>query len=169
MNFFFELNSQFNSINLHSYGAEITSFDVSATDQAFAFGDNHNGLYIHGTCEKFIINTNPIQPEFADVILSNNYFPLISDVYAPASEISPFSYYAFPKISDFQRLASFMPANQCIRTYRQVPPIGPDILRAMRVVGNIGYVVNPSGIAPNFANNYAHNNGGGSRRSNYSN
>lgn len=147
--------SQINNISLNSYGAEISAFDVSATDQAFAFGDNHNSFYVHGTCDKFHINTNPKQAEYADAIMSSPYVPLMTDYYTPVSEISQFPYYAFPKLSDFRNLLSHMPAKQCIRTYRPTPQIGQEILRSMRVVGNIGYVVNPSGMIPSFQNNGA--------------
>lgn len=159
------LLSPFNSINIHSYGAEITAFDVSATDQAFAFGDSHNGVYVHGTCEKFHINTNPQQPECADALLNNSYYPLVADMYPPISEISPFPYFAFTSATELRRLASYMPPSQCIKTYRHIPPIAPDILNSMRIVGNIGYVVNPSGQF-SLVNNYAHN-GSASRRSNH--
>jgi len=154
------VHSQINNITLHSYGAEISAFDVSATDQAFAFGDNHNFVYIHGTCDKFHINTNPKSAEYADAIMPNPYYSLMNDYYTPVSEISQFPYYAFSKLSDFRSLISHMPAKQCIRTYRPTPLIAPEILRSMRMVGNIGYVVNPAGIMPSFANN-----GTASRRS----
>lgn len=145
--------NQINNIALHSYGAEISAFDVSATDQAFAFGDNHNFVYVHGTCDKFHINTNPKQAEYADVIMPPPYYSLTSDCYTPVSEISQFPYYAFSKLADFRNLVSHMPSKQCIRTYRPTPPIGPDILRSMKVVGNIGYVVNPSGMMPSLNTN----------------
>ena len=81
------------------------------------------------------------------------YYSLTSDCYTPVSEISQFPYYAFSKLADFRNLVSHMPSKQCIRTYRPTPPIGPDILRSMKVVGNIGYVVNPSGMIPSLNTN----------------
>lgn len=156
-----------NKVQMASYSAQITAFDISATDQAFAFGDDHNFVHIHGTCEKFDINTNRKQPEFADPFILNHYYPLMSDNYTPASEISPFVYYTMPPSSfDQRQLASYMPPNQCMRIYRPVPPIGPEILRSMRVVGNIGYVANSPGKIPVIGNNYS-SNGNGSIRSNY--
>ncbi|KPM02511.1 ubiquitin specific protease-like protein 1 [Sarcoptes scabiei] len=149
-----------------SYSAQITAFDISATDQAFAFGDDHNFVHIHGTCEKFDINTNRKQPEFADPFILNHYYPLMSDNYTPASEISPFVYYTMPPSSfDQRQLASYMPPNQCMRIYRPVPPIGPEILRSMRVVGNIGYVANSPGKIPVIGNNYSSNGNGSIRNS----
>ena len=124
---------------------------MSATDQAFAFGDNHNFIYVHGTCDKFHINTNPKQAEYADVIMPSPYVSLVNDYYTPVSEIAQFPYYAFPKLSDFRNLVSHMPAKQCFRTYRPTPVISSELLRKMRMVGNIGYVVNTS-VLP-FTNN----------------
>lgn len=140
---------------------------MSATDQAFAFGDNHNFVYVHGICDKFHINTTPKQAEYADTPLfpSGPYYPLVVATggdgsnntgggtaaayygnHTPVSEMGgpggAFPYYAFPKLADFRSLLSHMPAKACQRTYRPTPPIAPEILRSMRVVGNIGYVVN---------------------------
>lgn len=139
---------------------------MSATDQAFAFGDNHNFVYVHGICDKFHINTTPKQAEYADTPLfpTGPYYPLVVATtggdgsnntggtaayygnHTPVSEMGgpggAFPYYAFPKLADFRSLLSHMPAKACQRTYRPTPPIAPEILRSMRVVGNIGYVVN---------------------------
>lgn len=147
-----------------AFNAQITAFDISATDQAFAFGDNHNFIYIHGTCDKFNINTNPIHPEFADSILPNPYYSLMNDIYTPLSEISPFPYYALPTMDAYRQLASYMPPSQCLQMYRPVPPIAPEILRSMRVVGNIGYLINSPGKILPVGNNYSAN-GNGSIRS----
>ncbi|KAH9423737.1 poly(A)-specific ribonuclease [Dermatophagoides pteronyssinus] len=156
-----------NDVQMPSYDSQVTAFDISATDQAFAFGDNQNCVYIHGTCEKFDINTNRRQPEFADPIMPTPYYSLMTDHYTPISEISPFPYFVLPTMVDYNHLVSYMPTQQCLRVYRPVPPIGPDILRTMRVVGNIGYVVNSPGKIPTAVGNssYSINNGNGSIRS----
>lgn len=118
-------------------GASITSFSVSTSGQALAFGDDNNFIYLYGASNEVDFNANSKQTEFADPIEPVRPVP-ISDEYTPVSTICPFPYYAFN-----ERLLSDMSPEMCKKTYCPVPPISNEILSTMRMVGSIGYAPNP--------------------------
>ncbi|CAG2122114.1 unnamed protein product, partial [Medioppia subpectinata] len=124
------------NVQLPPSGASITSFDVSSTGQALAFGDDHNYIYLYGACSEVDFNMGSKPTEFADPIEPVRAVP-ITDIYTPISEISPFPYWA---ISD--KLLSDMSPDICRKTYRPTPAIDPEILRTLRMVGSIGYAPN---------------------------
>jgi len=124
------------NVELPPSGASITAFDVSATGQAFAFGDDHNFIYLYGACNEVDVNMNSKPTEFADPIEPIRSVP-ITDEYTPISEISQFPYYAIA-----EKLLSDMLPDMCIKTYRPTPAIDPEIIRTMRMVGDIGYAPN---------------------------
>ena len=124
------------SVQLPPSGASITTFDVSSTGQAFAFGDDHNFIYLLGACNEVEYNNNSKPTEFADPIEPIRSVP-INDLWTPISEISPFPYYA---VTD--KLLSDMSPEMCRKSYRPTPPIDPEILRTLRMVGSIGYAPN---------------------------
>ena len=124
------------SVELPPSGASITTFDVSSTGQAFAFGDDHNFIHLLGACNEVDFNINSKPTEFADPIEPIRSVP-ITDSWTPMSEISPFPYFS---ITD--NLLSDMSPEMCHKSYRPVPPIDPQILSTMRMVGDIGYTPN---------------------------
>ena len=124
------------SVQLPPSGASITTFDVSSTGQAFAFGDDHNFIYLLGACNEVDFNINSKPTEFADPIETVRSVP-ITDLWTPMSEISPFPYYA---VTD--KLLSDMSPEMCRKLYRPTPPIDPEIVETIRMVGSIGYAPN---------------------------
>ena len=130
------LRRLYTTFKLPPSGASITSFDVSSTGQALAFGDNHNFIYLLGTCNEVDFNMNSKPTEFADPIEPLRPVP-ITDMFTPLSDICPFPYFAVT-----EKLLSDMSPELCRISYRPTPSIDPEILRSMRMVGSIGYAPN---------------------------
>jgi len=123
-------------------GAMALSFDVSPSNQSLAFGDDHSSISLFsnaGNTEPSF-NIYPRETEFPHPLPS---FPHMSidDPHAIYSSIP------LPHLppGETQYVSDNWPARFAREIYRPIPEIDPQILKAMKMVGTIGY-------APNLGN-----------------
>lgn len=114
-------------------GADILTFDLSSSCQAFAFGDAAGNLHLYGASNEVQFNQFNRPTEFADS--GEPMQPIdIND------EVTPLSSMPLPHSEG--KLLSDWPSELTQVVYRPTPPIESTILNSMRMVGNIGYAPN---------------------------
>lgn len=115
-------------------GTNIRSFATSSSSQALAFGDNAGYLHLYAASDQAQFNTYSRPTEFADSV--EPLHPIdINDELTPLSSI-PLSHCPGKLLSDW-------PEEFMQKVYRPTPPIDPQILGSMKMVGPIGYAPNP--------------------------
>lgn len=119
---------------INTQGGFVTSFDISSSCQALAFGDTGGYLHLFATGEQATFNTYHHAPEFADHLEPLQHIS-ITDELTPLS-IIPMVY------PTNGTLLSDWPDHFCERTYRKPKKIDPEILRTMKIQHNVGYAKN---------------------------
>lgn len=119
-------------------GSFVTSMDISSSCQAFSFSDNAGYAYLYGSNNDVKFNNFSKDTEFADPI---EPLPFLS-----FDDQQSFSCIPFHKteMAKDERLLSDWPEENCKHQFRLKKPIDEDILRSMKMKGNIGYAQRPS-------------------------
>lgn len=114
----------------------IMSFDVSASKQVLAFGDSDGCVHLWADTPEATFNTYPRGTEFALPCLVDSLPHLDWN-----QDLLPLSLIPVPLTNE--TLLSDWPSANCTPAPRHAPPVDPEILRAMKQVGFIGYSPNP--------------------------
>lgn len=108
------------------HGASLTSFDVSSTSQALAFGDDQNVIYLFGSNPEGVNFNMYSQPtEFADPIEPVRQIPM-------TDQFTPLSIIPMPFYDENEKLLSDFPPEMCKRVYKPVQQIDGNILDNMK-------------------------------------
>ncbi|XP_075708229.1 PAN2-PAN3 deadenylation complex catalytic subunit PAN2 isoform X2 [Rhinoderma darwinii] len=114
----------------------IMSFDVSASKQVLAFGDSDGCVHLWADTPEATFNTYPRDTEFALPCMVDSLPHLDWN-----QDLMPLSLIPVPLINE--TLLSDWPSANSTPAPRRAPPVDPEILRAMKQVGFIGYSPNP--------------------------
>ncbi|KAK6190508.1 hypothetical protein SNE40_002365 [Patella caerulea] len=123
--------------HVNSHGAAITSFDISQSCQALAFGDSSSYIHLFSTGDHACFNFEPEAIEFADPVDHIDFIHIMD-------ERTPYS--LIPMIYPTNgHLISDWPMHLAQKIYRKPKAIDPEILRVMKVYNNhnAGYAQNP--------------------------
>ncbi|XP_044758606.1 PAN2-PAN3 deadenylation complex catalytic subunit PAN2 [Coccinella septempunctata] len=123
-------------------GGMCMTFDISASSQAMAFGDNMGQIHLFSTCPEPIFNTYSNITEHADHVLQIPSFD-IGDFNVPLASVP------MPVVGPHVTLSSTWPEQLTQKVYRKAPRIDPEILRTMKMQGPIGYAPNPRNVRRN--------------------
>ncbi|XP_031353190.1 PAN2-PAN3 deadenylation complex catalytic subunit PAN2 isoform X3 [Photinus pyralis] len=129
-------------LQMENPGAMCLAFDTCSTSQALAFGDNAGSIHLFSATSDPVFNTYSRITEHADPV---THFPSFAiDDYE-----TPLSIVPLPIINTDMPLASDWPEHLMQKCYRKSQPIDPEILRAMKMQGPIGYAPNPKATRRN--------------------
>lgn len=123
-------------MHVDTVGQLIMAFDVSSSRQALAFGDSGGCLHLWADSPQVTFNEYSRETEFP--------LPCMSDSVPHldwSDDLAPLSLVSMPYTSD--ALLSDWPTSNCAAIRRRAPPVDPEILRSMKMVGFIGYAPNP--------------------------
>lgn len=112
----------------------ILTFDTSSSGQALALGDAAGYIHFYGASNEVNFNAYSRSTEFPDSVESHPPID-IND------EVTPLSTIPMPHCTG--KLLSDWPEEFTKVQYRCTPPIDPQILGTVRMVGPIGYAPNP--------------------------
>lgn len=119
------------------HGSYITSMDISSSCQAFTFSDDAGYAYLYGLNNDVKFNNFSKEIEMAD--------PVEPLPYLTFDDNQSFSCIPFNKPdSKDDTLLSTWPEENCKKLFRLKKPIDEDILKSMKMKGNIGYAQRPS-------------------------
>ncbi|MEE6512994.1 hypothetical protein FKM82_020413 [Ascaphus truei] len=113
----------------------IMSFDVSASKQVLVFGDSDGCVHLWADSPNVTFNAYPRDTEFALPCMVDN-LPHMDW----SQDLMPLSLIPVPLTETL--LSDWLSANSTPAP-RRAPPVDPEILRAMKKVGFIGYSPNP--------------------------
>ena len=119
------------SINIPP-GSFITSMDISSSCQAFTFSDNAGYAYLYGSNSDVKFNNFSKDIEFVDNL---EPAPFLSFDDNQSFTCIPFNK---PESKD-EKLLSDWPEDNCKQLFRLKKPIDEDILKSMKMKGNIGF------------------------------
>eukprot|EP00095_Tigriopus_kingsejongensis_P002899 maker-scaffold336_size202805-snap-gene-0.16 protein:Tk02899 transcript:maker-scaffold336_size202805-snap-gene-0.16-mRNA-1 annotation:"pab-dependent poly -specific ribonuclease subunit pan2" len=134
-------------------GCSTISMDISPSNQCLAFGDTTNSIHLYSSVEEPILNPYARDTEFADNP-TNHPSMSIEDELAIYSSIPR----PYLPTNETTYLSDYWPDRFNKPGYRPTPPIDPEILRSMKVVGSIGYARNLTNMKRNqvrYANVFA--------------
>ena len=162
---------QMSMFQIHSAameGCNIMSLDISPSNQCLAFGDTSNSINLYASVADPVLNPYARDSEFADPI----------EQLPPMDINDPLAIYASvprPHLPPGQSSYSsdLWPERFMRPGYRPTPDIDAEILKSMKVVGNIGYSRNINNMKRNmmrYANiksrtDTTHNSRSGNQRS----
>ncbi len=120
------------------------TMDISPSNQCLAFGDTSNTLHLYSSVAEPMLNPYSRDSEFADPVETlppmdiNDELAIYSSVPRPHLPEGQTSY-----------CSDYWPDRFNQQIYRPTPEIDQDILRTMKLVGNIGYARNTSNMKRN--------------------
>uniref|UniRef100_A0A8C3G2Z1 PAN2-PAN3 deadenylation complex catalytic subunit PAN2 n=1 Tax=Cyclopterus lumpus TaxID=8103 RepID=A0A8C3G2Z1_CYCLU len=123
--------------HVNTVGQVLMSFDVSSSKQALAFGDSGGCVHLWSDAPEVSFNDYSRETEFA--------LPCLVDTLPQLDwnhDLLPLSIIPTPLTSTEHLLSDWSPA-KATPSPRRAPPVDPEILRAMKTVGFIGYAANP--------------------------
>ncbi|XP_018323979.1 PAN2-PAN3 deadenylation complex catalytic subunit PAN2 isoform X2 [Agrilus planipennis] len=129
-------------LQMENPGAMCLAFDVSATSQAMALGDNTGSIHLFSATSDPLFNSYSRLTEQADHVTP--FQSLAVDDYSV-----PLSAIPLPLLNPEISFASDWPEHLIQKTYRKTPPIDAEILKTMKVKGPIGYAPNPKATRRN--------------------
>lgn len=135
-------NASFDMFQLDTGGAMALSFDISPTNNCIAFGDEHSNisLYCNSGDTEPAFNPYPRETEFPSPLPTYPHMRIddINAIYSsiPLPHLPP---------DQTQYASDNWPERFSREVYWPIPEVDPDILKAMKMVGTIGY-------APNIGN-----------------
>ena len=126
-------------------GCNIMSLDISPSNQCLAFGDTSNSINLYASVADPVLNPYARDSEFADPI----------EQLPPMDINDPLAIYASvprPHLPPGQSSYSsdLWPERFMRPGYRPTPDIDAEILKSMKVVGNIGYSRNINNMKRNM-------------------
>uniref|UniRef100_A0A670HY15 PAN2-PAN3 deadenylation complex catalytic subunit PAN2 n=1 Tax=Podarcis muralis TaxID=64176 RepID=A0A670HY15_PODMU len=122
--------------HVNTVGQLIMSFDVSASKQAMVFGDSEGCVHLWTDSPEITFNAYSRETDFA--------LPCIVDTLPHLDwnqDLMPLSLIPVPLTTE--SLLSDWPVSNSAPAPRRAPAVDPEILRAMKKVGFIGYAPNP--------------------------
>ena len=139
---------QMSMFQIHSAaleGCNIMSLDISPSNQCLAFGDNSNSINLYASVADPVLNPYARDSEFADPI----------EQLPPMDINDPLAIYASvprPNLPPGQSSYSsdLWPERFMRPGYRPTPDVDAEILKSMKVVGNIGYSRNINNMKRNM-------------------
>ena len=139
---------QMSMFQIHSAameGCNIMSLDISPSNQCLAFGDTSNSINLYASVADPVLNPYARDSEFADPI----------EQLSPMDINDPLAIYASvprPHLPPGQSSYSsdLWPERFMRPGYRPTPDIDAEILKSMKVVGNIGYSRNINNMKRNM-------------------
>lgn len=125
-------------------GCSTISMDISPSNTCLAFGDTANAVHLYSSVAEPVFNPFGRETEFADPVVQLQPMDI-------TDELAIYSSIPRPNLpaGESSYLSDYWPDRFNKQVFRGTPPVNPEILNTMKVVGTIGYARNVTNMKRN--------------------